>query len=82
MSIWPGGRRPSAQVIDVLTGKTRLEDAPASIQSLCSKYIYDGAKDILSKPTKEARRKALSNIPALIRPHVEAEATRIYKRGR
>jgi hypothetical protein len=79
MSIWPGGKRPSEQVFDVLHGRIRLEDAPASIQSLCSKYIYEGAKDILSRPTKEARRKALSNIPALIRPHVEAEATRIYR---
>lgn len=79
MSIWPGGRRPSEQVFDVLRGNVRLEDVPSSIQSLCSKYIYDGAKDILSKPNKEARRKALSKIPPLIRPHVEAEAIRIYR---
>ena len=79
MSIWPGGRRPSEEVFDVLLGKVRLEDVPASIQSLCSKYIYDGAKDVLSKPTKELRRKALSKIPELIRPHVEREAIRIFK---
>lgn len=79
MSIWPGGRRPSEQVFDVLTGKVRIEDVPASIQSLCSKYIYDGAKDVLSKPTKESRRRALSKIPELIRPHVEMEAKKIFR---
>lgn len=82
MGIWPNDRPPSVRIRDVLTGRVRLEDEDPAIQSVCSKHIYDGAIDVLSKPTKEARRKFLDRIPASIRPHVEAEARRIFKERR
>jgi hypothetical protein len=64
----------------VLTGVVRLEDEDASIQSVCSKYIFDGAMTILSINGKVARKNALAKLPELIRPHIEDEVWRIHKR--
>jgi hypothetical protein len=64
----------------VLTGKVRLEDEDPAIQSVCSKYIYDGAVAVLKLKTKEARRRALDKAPALIRPHLEREIMRLFRR--
>jgi hypothetical protein len=72
--------KPSERIRRVLTGKVRLEDEDAAIQSACGRHIYDGAVSILSINGKEARRKALSKLPESIRPHVENEAWRIYKK--
>jgi len=63
-------------------GKVRMEDEDPAIQSACSLYIYQGAKEILEMKNKEARRAALNKIPALIRPHVEKEVWRIFERNR
>ena len=78
MTIWRG-RRPSDRIKAVLQGKVRLEDEEPGIQSVCSKYIYDGAKAVLAIPDKEKRRRALDRVPALIRPHIEAEALRQFR---
>lgn len=72
--------KPSERVRRVLTGVVRLEDEDASIQSVCSKHIFDGAISILSMKQREARQKALAKLPELIRPHIENEVWRIYKR--
>ena len=72
--------KPSERIRRVLTGKVRLEDEDASIQSVCSKHIFDGAVSILSINSKAARQGALSKLPDLIRPHVEEEVWRIYKK--
>jgi hypothetical protein len=64
----------------VLKGKVALEDEDQGIQSVCSKYIFDGAKAILRLPTKEARRAALDRVPALIRPHLEREVMRLFRK--
>lgn len=72
--------KPSERIRQVLIGNVRLEDEDPSIQSVCSKYIFDGAVSILSISNKTARRIALSKLPDFIRPHVENEAWRIYKK--
>jgi len=72
--------KPSERIRRVLTGKVRLEDEDDSIQSVCSKHIYDAAISILSMNGKVARQNALSRLPELIRPHVENEVWRIYKK--
>ena len=79
MPIWRG-RRPSDRIQAVLMGKVALEDEDQGIQSVCSKYIYDGAVAVLKLKTKEARRRALDKAPALIRPHLEREIMRLFRR--
>lgn len=79
MPIWRG-KRPSDRIKAVLMGKVPLESEDAGIQSACSKHIYDGAVAILKIPTKEARRRQLAKIPAMIRPHLEREIIRLHNR--
>jgi hypothetical protein len=79
MSIWRG-KKPSDRIKAVLRGKVAMEDEDQGIQSVCSKYIFDGAKAILRLPTKEARRAALDRAPALIRPHLEREIMRLFRK--
>ena len=79
MSIWRGNS-PTDRIRAVLMGKVELEDEDAGIQSVCSKYIFDGAKAVLKLKTKEARRAALDRAPALIRPHLEREVMRLFRR--
>ena len=78
--MWKPELRPSRRIERVLRGEVRLEDEDPSIQSACSKYIFDGAKELLAIPSKEARRRALQKVPEAIRPHIEKEAWRIYDR--
>ena len=82
MSIWPIGKRPSERIFAVLRGESQLSDEDPPIQSACSRYIFDGAKEILSIQPLERRRAALSKIPPLIRPHIEAEIMRIHRMKR
>jgi hypothetical protein len=79
MSIWRG-KKPSDRIKAVLRGKVAMEDEDQGIQSVCSKYIFDGANAILRLPTKEARRAALDRAPALIRPHLEREIMRLFRK--
>jgi hypothetical protein len=78
--MWRPELRPSRRIERVLRGEVRLEDEDAAIQSACSKYIYDGAVELLAIPDKQKRRNALARVPELIRPHIEREAWRIYDR--
>lgn len=82
--MWTDETRPSKRIERVLRGKVRMEDEEPGIRSACSKYIYDGAVELLSIKGKDARRRALARIPELIRPHIEREAWRIFdaRRGR
>jgi hypothetical protein len=80
--MWKPEQRPSVRVQRVLRGEVRLQDEDASIQSVCSFYIYEGARELLAIPNKEARRRALQKVPELIRPHIEKEAWRIYDQSR
>lgn len=77
--MWTDATRPSKRIERVLRGKIRMEDEDEGIQSACKKYIYDGAVSILAIEGKEARNKALSRVPVLIRPYIEMEARRIYE---
>jgi hypothetical protein len=79
MPIWRG-KRPTDRIRAVLMGQVALESEDAGIQSVCSKYIFDGAKAILGLKTKDARRAALDRAPALIRPHLEREIMRLFRR--
>ena len=79
MSIWRG-KRPTDRIRAVLMGNVALESEEAGIQSVCSKYIFDGATAVLKLKTKEARRAALDRAPALIRPHLEREVMRLFRR--
>lgn len=79
MSAWAGVKRPSSQILLVLQGKIPLEGEDKSVQSVCSRHIFEGAVEILNLPTKAERQIALTKIPSLIRPHIEAEALRIWK---
>ena len=79
MPIWRG-KRPTDRIRAVLMGNVALESEEAGIQSVCSKYIFDGATAVLKLKTKEARRAALDRAPALIRPHLEREVIRLYNR--
>lgn len=76
--MWKNELRPSFRIRQVLMGKKRLEDEDEAIQSACSFHIYEGAVELLSLPTREARNKALHKVPELIRPHIEKEAWRIF----
>ena len=77
--MWTDETRPSSRIRRVLRGQVRMEDEEPGIQSACRKYIYDGAVSILAIEGKEARNKALSRVPVLIRPYIEMEARRIYE---
>lgn len=79
MSIW-GDKRPSDRIRAVLMGKVALEDEDPAIQSVCSKYIFDGATAILKLKTKDERRAALGKVPPLIRPHLEREVMRLFRK--
>ena len=79
MPIWRG-KRPTDRIRAVLTGKAPLEGEDPAIQSVCSKYIFDGATAVLKLKTKDARRAALDRAPALIRPHLEREVMRLFRR--
>ena len=70
---------PSKRIKMVLSGEVRMDDEHPSIQSACRLHIYHGAEAVLSLPTKEARRAALSKIPESVRPYVEREAIRLHK---
>lgn len=82
--MWRDELRPSRRIDRVLRGDVRLEDEDPAIQSACSKYIFDGAVELLSIQGKDARKRALARVPERIRPHIEREAWRIYdmRRGR
>lgn len=77
--MWTDKTRPSSRIARVLRGQVRMEDEEPGIQSACRKYIYDGAVSILAIHGREARRKALSRVPELIRPYIEMEARRLHE---
>ena len=77
--VYPNGiARPSEKLADLLRGKTAWDDAPEAIRSCARLEIYRGACAVLDQPSKEERRNMLARLPAAIRPHVEAEAKRIW----
>ena len=73
-----GIARPSEQLADLLRGKMAWDEAPEAIRSWARLEIYRGACAVLDQPGKGDRRNMLGLIPAAIRPHVEAEAKRLW----
>lgn len=70
---------PSQQLTNLLSGETRWQDAPPSIQSWARFEIHRGALTALRMGTKEERRTYLAKIPDTIRPHMEAEIMRLWR---
>ena len=76
---YPDGiARPSEQLADLLRGKMAWDEAPEAIRSWARLEVYRGACAVLDQTGKVERRNMLGLIPAAIRPHVEAEAKRIW----
>ena len=73
-----GLTKPSEHLDDLLRGKVAWDDAPEAIRSWARLEVYRGACAVLDQPGKVERRNMLGLIPAAIRPHVEAEAKRIW----
>ena len=79
---WLGSQhpKPSDQMLAVLTGEMNHEDAPAAIQSLCSKAYFDAAMQLIAINDRDARKKALTRIPETCRQNVEQEVVRLWPR--
>jgi len=75
-----GVPKPSEQLEALLMGKMAWNDAPVAIRSWAQKPIFDAAKEILSAPDKASRQRMLSRIPAAIRPKIEAEILRLWRK--
>jgi len=65
-------------MLDVLEGIVPYDDAAPAIQSWARYFFYEAADEIITLPTIEDRRAALSNIPDGLRPYVEAEVRRLW----
>ena len=63
---------------EVLSGRTPLANAPASIQSWARFPIFQGAREIALMDTADERKAALARIPEMVRPYVEAEVRRVW----
>ena len=64
--------------MDVLTGKMHHKDAPAAIQSLCSKAYFDAAMDLVSLNDPEKIKKGLQMVPETCRDQVRDIARRVW----
>ena len=71
-------RKPSDQMLAVLTGKMHHKDAPAAIQSLCSKAYFDAAMDLVALNDPEKIKKGLTRIPETCRDEVAATARKLW----
>ena len=67
-------------MMDVLTGKMHHKDAPAAIQSLCSKAYFDAAMQLIAINDRDARKKALLKVPETCRQNVLEETQRLWPR--
>lgn len=66
---------------DVMAGKKPIEDLVEGVRSAIRAEIYREACRIL-EIKKEGRKEALEAVPAMIRPHIEAEVRRIWEMRR
>jgi len=64
---------------EVMEGRKPIEDLTDAVRSAIRIEIYREACRILDIEGKEARREALGLVPAMIRPHIEAEVRRIWE---
>lgn len=77
---WLGSQhpKPSDQMLAVLTGKLNHDDAPAAIQSLCSKAYFDAAMQLIALNDPEKIKKGLTRIPETCRDEVAATARKLW----
>lgn len=82
MGIWGDfdKNRPSKKLNDFLSGKTSLEDVDKNILTWAEHQVYIAACEIIDLPSKEQRRLALQKIPDTIRPFVEREVIKRWKK--
>jgi hypothetical protein len=73
---------PSAQLARLLAGGQPWEAAPAAIRSWAALPIHRMALAVLAERDQPARQAALAKMPETIRPHVEAEARRLWNVAR
>ena len=66
-------------MMDVLTGKMNHKDAPAAIQSLCSKAYFDAAMDLVALNDPEKIKKGLQRVPEGCREEIAKEARRLWQ---
>lgn len=71
-------QKPSDQMLAVLTGKLNHDDAPAAIQSLCSKAYFDAAMQLIAINDRDARKKALTRIPETCRDQVAETVRKLW----
>ena len=78
---WLGSQhpKPSDQMMDVLTGKMHHNDAPAAIQSLCSKAYFDAAMDLVALNDPEKIKKGLERIPKTCQEEVRKQARKLWQ---
>lgn len=69
---------PTAQLAELLSGKTPWDEAPQSIRSWAAFYIHDAALQVMRLSSAEKRRTALGKVPDTIRPKVEQEIQRLW----
>lgn len=74
-----GWTKPSAELAAVLCGDLAMSDASEPIQSCARLGIYRQACAVLDAGTRDERRAALARTPATLRPHIEAEARRVFE---
>lgn len=70
--------KPSKLINAVLDGTLAMEKAPLAIQSCIRWPIYEKAVEILALP-HAARKPAIEDAPAALRPYLEAEIIRIWR---
>ena len=71
--------RPSAQLNDLLTGRTAWNDAQPAIRSWAMLTIHGAAQTILAAP-KPRRRSMIDKLPVTLRPILEAEIIRLARK--
>lgn len=74
------GWRPSVELIEVLQGRKRLEDATLGVQSWARLPIHQAAVEIMALPSKQARRDALARVPEPLQPHVRERVEELWRR--
>lgn len=80
MAGWLGTEhdRPSDIMRDVLTGKLDYNDAPVSVQSMCSYHFHQAAVEILGLPENKMK-KALDRVPETCRMQVRKRMLELWR---
>jgi len=69
---------PSIELHSLLSGAIRWDQASDSVRSWARLALHEGACEICTLDSKEARAMALGRIPETLRPLVQEEVSRIW----